>query len=74
MDALLCVLTDVTTQVSLSKVRPDQGEASVGASPPTSPPRRRARHQVTPTPIDEIVPEDEAMSDEAEYIRKGHFT
>ena len=36
--------------------------------------------QVTPTPIDEIAPEDEAMSDEeehppeAEYIRKGHST
>ena len=40
MDALLRVLTDLTTWVSVCEVRPDHGEASVRASPPTSPPRR----------------------------------
>ena len=80
IDALLRVLTDFNTRVSVCKVRPDQGEASVRASTPTSPPRMRAMHQVTPTPIYEIVPENEAMSDEeehppeAECIRKGHST
>ena len=33
------------------------GEASVTASPPTSPPRRRARHQLTPALYIELAPE-----------------
>ena len=57
MDALLCVVMDLTMRVSVFEVGLDQGEASVRASPPISPPKRRARHQVTPTPIDEIAPD-----------------
>ena len=56
-DALLRVVTDLTMRVSVFKERQDQGEASVRASPPTFPPRRRARRQVTHTPIDELAPD-----------------
>ena len=84
LDPLLHVVTDLSTWVAAFEGRQDQGQASVMASPPTSPPRRRARHQVTPTPYDEIATArtkaylltiNTAFNHpEAECIRKGHLT
>ena len=56
LDHLLHVLTDLSMRVAAVEVRQDQGQASVMASPPTSHPRRRARHQVIPAPYDEKPP------------------
>ena len=88
LDYLLHVLTDLSMQVAAVEVRQDLGQASVSASPPTSHPRRRARHQVTPTPYDELTPTparpgtmaglliiNSAFNHpEPECIRKGHPT
>ena len=38
MDALLRVVTDLTMRISVFEEKQDQGEVSVRASPPTSPP------------------------------------
>ena len=57
LDALLHVMTDLYTLVAAYEGQLDQGEASVMASPTTSLPRRRARHQVTTAPYVEIDPE-----------------
>ena len=56
LDALLHVVTDLSTWVAAFEERQDQGEAAVMVSPP-SPHRRRARCQATPAPYDEIAPE-----------------
>ena len=56
LDPLLHGVTDLSMWVAAFKGRHGQGEASVMASPPTSPHRRRARHQVTPASYDEIAP------------------
>ena len=58
LEYLLHVLTDLSThRFSDDHTTMHHGEASVRASTPTFPPRRRARHQVTPTSINEIAPD-----------------
>ena len=57
LHALLHVVTDLSTWVAAYEGRQDQGEASVMASPPTLPPRRRARCQVTPSSYIKLDPE-----------------
>ena len=87
LNHLLHVLTDLSTWVAAFEVRQDQGQASITASPPTSHPRRRARHQVTPAPYDEIPPAPARHGTKAclltinrafnhpkvECLRKGHL-
>ena len=57
LDALLHVVTDLSMRVAAYEGQQYHGEASVTASPPTSPPRRRVRCQVTHVPYFEIAPE-----------------
>ena len=49
-DALIKVVTDLSTRMTAYEGRQKQGEASVTPSPPTSPSRRRARHQGVSAP------------------------
>ena len=50
LDALMKVVTDLSIRVTGYEGRQKQREASVTPSPPTSPPRRRARYQGVPPP------------------------
>ena len=54
LDALMKLVTDLSTRVTAYEGRQKQGEASVTPSPPTSARRRGARHKGGPSPYTEV--------------------